>query len=112
MARPSLTLYLDIVSPFAYLAYYVTKTSPVFATCEITYVPIFLGAVMKACGNTPPIQIKNKDKWINIERLRWARLFNVPMHEQMPEGFPPLTLGVCRKLIMWRNPRHRPKAGL
>lgn len=25
MAKPKLTLYLDIVSPFAYLAFYVTK---------------------------------------------------------------------------------------
>lgn len=53
---------------------------------------------MKACENTPPINIKNKDKWINIERLRWARLFEIPMAEEMPPGFPPLTLGVQRAL--------------
>ncbi|KAI9877500.1 MAG: hypothetical protein M1830_003761 [Pleopsidium flavum] len=72
--------------------------SPVFKQCDVSYVPIFLGGVMKACGNTPPIQIKNKDKWINIERLRWARQFNVPMTEEMPEGFPPSTLGIQRVL--------------
>lgn len=32
----------------------------VFSDCHITYVPIFLGGLMKACGNTPPINIKSK----------------------------------------------------
>lgn len=67
---------------------------------------------MKACGNTPPINIKStwnksssdsgadilmsvdadKAEWATRMRLRWARLFNVPMSEQMPEGFPQNTL--------------------
>ncbi|KAL2006988.1 hypothetical protein VTN00DRAFT_8426 [Thermoascus crustaceus] len=98
MAAPGLTLYLDIVSPFAYVAYHVTRHSPTFTKCNVTYVPIFLGGLMKACDNTPPIRIKNKDKWTDLERLRWARRFSVPMTERMPEGFPPLTLGVQRAL--------------
>ncbi|KAL1965923.1 hypothetical protein VTN77DRAFT_5056 [Rasamsonia byssochlamydoides] len=96
MAVPRLTLYLDIVSPFAYLAYYVTRHSPTFAKCSVTYVPIFLGGLMKACENTPPLKIKNKDKWIDLERRRWARAFSVPMVDDMPKGFPPLTLAVMR----------------
>lgn len=33
MARPKLTLYLDIVSPFAYMAFYITKVrQPLSAT--------------------------------------------------------------------------------
>lgn len=31
-----------------------------FQKCDITYVPIFLGGLMKACGNTPPINITSK----------------------------------------------------
>ncbi|PMD35469.1 HCCA isomerase/glutathione S-transferase kappa [Hyaloscypha variabilis F] len=98
MAGPKLTLYVDTVSPFAYEAYYILRNDPVFKNCEITYVPIFLGGVMKACGNTAPINIKNKDKWINVERVRWARLFSIPMRENVPDGFPPLTLLVMRAL--------------
>jgi hypothetical protein len=30
MAKPKLTLFLDVVSPFAYLAFYVTKVSSLF----------------------------------------------------------------------------------
>ncbi|TVY15332.1 hypothetical protein LARI1_G005029, partial [Lachnellula arida] len=140
---PKLTLYVDTVSPFAYLAYYITRYffitvnsdkygdtvirnsqplpcidwgfglnlvsgrelidgmeqhDPAFSKCDVEYVPMFLGGVMKACGNTPPINIKNKDKWINTERVRWARFFGIPMTAHMPDGFPPLTLTIMRAL--------------
>ncbi|KAJ5096074.1 hypothetical protein NUU61_005430 [Penicillium alfredii] len=98
MAGPQITLYLDIVSPFAYIAFHALQTSPTFSKCSVNYVPIFLGGLMNACGNTPPINIKNKNKWIGKERLRWARYFSVPMAEGFPENFPPLTLAVQRAL--------------
>lgn len=80
MATPKLKLYVDVVSPFAYLAYWILRVclyppayylwkgqiadssfqnDPVFSKCEITYVPMFLGGVMKACGNIAPIKIKS-----------------------------------------------------
>ncbi|KAG5208352.1 hypothetical protein GY631_5710 [Trichophyton interdigitale] len=62
MAAPKITLYVDIVSPFAYIAYHVLRNSPVFANCTTTYVPVLLGGIIQATGNTPPIRIKNKDK--------------------------------------------------
>ncbi|KAK3946230.1 HCCA isomerase/glutathione S-transferase kappa [Diplogelasinospora grovesii] len=96
MARPKITLYLDTVSPFAYEAYYILRNDPVFKSVDVTYVPIFLGGLMNKCGNTPPIQIKNKDKWINTERLRWASHFNIPITHEMPPDFPPLTLHIMR----------------
>ncbi|KAI9042710.1 putative 2-hydroxychromene-2-carboxylate isomerase [Aspergillus affinis] len=120
MATPSITLYLDIVSPFSYIAFHVLRNSPVFSQCNITYVPIFLGGLMSACSNTPPVKIKSKtrhdlnsemtseltllgvnsdkDIWINQQRLRWARAFSVPMSERVPEGFPVLTLTTQRAL--------------
>ncbi|KAJ5090690.1 thioredoxin-like protein [Penicillium argentinense] len=98
MAVPQITLYVDIVSPFAYIAFHVLKNSPTFAKCNINYVPIFLGGLMHECNNTPPINIKNKDKWMGLERMRWAKYFNVPMTEKLPEGFPPKTLAIQRAL--------------
>ncbi|MCJ1255016.1 hypothetical protein MMC24_002832 [Lignoscripta atroalba] len=38
----------------------------------------------------------DKGKWIGEERLRWARRFNVPMDEKMPDGFPVSTLATQR----------------
>ncbi|KAL2144665.1 hypothetical protein VTI28DRAFT_8693 [Corynascus sepedonium] len=98
MARPKITLYVDTVSPFAYLAYYVLRHDAVFKGCDITYVPIFLGGIMHKCGNVAPIKIKNKDVYINTERLRWARHFSVPIITGMPPDFPANTLPVMRAL--------------
>jgi len=98
MARPKITLYVDTVSPFAYQAYYLLRHDPIFKKCDITYVPIFLGGLMQKCGNTPPIRIKNKDKWINTERLRWASHFSIPITDSLPPNFPPLTLPIMRAL--------------
>lgn len=53
---------------------------------------------MNKCGNTPPINIKNKDKWINTERQRWASLLNVPMKNERFPNFPPRTLPIGRAL--------------
>ncbi|TVY41340.1 hypothetical protein LSUB1_G001804 [Lachnellula subtilissima] len=71
---------------------------PVFARCDVTYIPMFLGGVMKACGNTPSIHMKNKDKWTSQERIRWARFFSIPMTQQIPASFPPLMLTIMRAL--------------
>jgi len=105
MAKPKLILYVDVVSPFAYLAFHVLNTSPVFKGCDVTYVPVFLGGIMKATGNTPPIQIKNKGVWSNSERVRWAKSFNIPMAEGKPPGFPANTIKVQRVLTVVANMR-------
>ncbi|KAL3487557.1 thioredoxin-like protein [Aspergillus germanicus] len=99
MAAPKITLYYDIVSPFAHIAFHILRNSPTFSKCDLIFVPIFLGGLMNACGNTPPIRIKNKAEWIDVERRRWARYFSVPISEAKPEGFPHLTVGVQRALV-------------
>ncbi|KAK9847576.1 HCCA isomerase/glutathione S-transferase kappa [Penicillium brevicompactum] len=106
MAPPKITFYVDIVSPFAYIAFHVLRNSPAFANCEVTYVPIFLGGLMQACGNNPPINIKNKKNYLGQQRVRWAKYFSVPIIEGFPKGFPIRTLPVQRALcaISQRNP--------
>ncbi|KAL9101761.1 MAG: hypothetical protein Q9163_003008 [Psora crenata] len=54
---------------------------------------------MKACGNTPPLNIKNKNAWIGNERLRYAKLFDIPMAEALPSGFPQNTVHAQRALV-------------
>ncbi|KAL2127034.1 hypothetical protein VTI74DRAFT_11437 [Chaetomium olivicolor] len=94
MARPKIKLYVDTLSPFAYEAYYILRNEEVFKACDITYVPIFLGGLIRKCGNTPPIKIKNKDKWIGLERLRWAQHFSIPITQSLPPDFPAPTLPI------------------
>ncbi|TRX92794.1 hypothetical protein FHL15_006200 [Xylaria flabelliformis] len=95
---PEITLYVDVVSPFAYEAFHILQNDAVFRDVKKTYVPIFLGGIMKMAGNTPPIRIKNKDKWINQERNLWAKTFNIPMKAETPPNFPPNTLHVMRAM--------------
>ncbi|ORX96067.1 2-hydroxychromene-2-carboxylate isomerase [Clohesyomyces aquaticus] len=112
MAKPKITLYIDIVSPFAYLGFYALQNFPVFKQCDVTYVPIFLGGLMKTCGNTPPLQIKNKDKWINTERIRWAKLLKIPVSPTAPPGFPINTISIQRALtsLSLSHPQSLPSA--
>ncbi|KAJ4854768.1 DSBA-like thioredoxin domain-containing protein [Trichoderma breve] len=88
MTVPKIRLNVDIVSPFAYIAFHVLRTSPVFAKCSITYVPIPLGGLMK----------QYKDKWIYKEKIQLARRFSVPMATSYPESFLPKTVNIQRAL--------------
>ncbi|KAL2117004.1 hypothetical protein VTJ04DRAFT_9172 [Mycothermus thermophilus] len=98
MARPKVKLYVDVVSPFAYLAYYILRNHEVFKACDVTYVPIFLGGLLHKCGNSAPVGVKNKAEYIAKERQRWAALFNVPMVRDPPADFPAPTLPLQRAL--------------
>ncbi|KAK4499906.1 hypothetical protein PRZ48_008092 [Zasmidium cellare] len=99
MGQPKITLYVDVVSPFAYMAYWLTRNSPAFKSIQITYIPILLGGLMQQAKNQPPLNILNKDKWINAERLRWCKKFNIPIAEQTPSPFPQSTVNTQRALI-------------
>ncbi|KAF2710557.1 thioredoxin-like protein [Pleomassaria siparia CBS 279.74] len=112
MSKPKITLYVDVVSPFCYMGFYALQNFPVFQQCDITYVPIFLGGLMKACNNVAPISIKNKDKWINIERKRWSQLLNIPISDNAPPGFPINTISIQRVLasLSLTHPQSLPSA--
>lgn len=46
------------------------QNSPAFKQCDVKFVPIFLGGLMNACGNTPPIAIKSKSLLaVNIQEI-------------------------------------------
>lgn len=44
------------------------------------------------------LEDSDKDAWLNQERDRWARYFDVPMIKHFPEDFPPMTLEAQRAL--------------
>ncbi|POR34014.1 Glutathione S-transferase kappa 1, partial [Tolypocladium paradoxum] len=39
------------------------QNDAVFQECDTTYVPIFLGGLMRACGNTPPMNITSESRF-------------------------------------------------
>ncbi|KIW03215.1 hypothetical protein, variant [Verruconis gallopava] len=53
---------------------------------------------MHKCDNRTPLAITNKDRWINKERVRLARSFDIPMCDAVPDGFPMNTLATQRAL--------------
>ncbi|USW57602.1 Putative DSBA-like thioredoxin domain, HCCA isomerase/glutathione S-transferase kappa [Septoria linicola] len=85
-----LTLYVDVISPFAYMAYWLTRNSPVFthSNIQITYIPILLGGVI----------ITNKKDWINLERTRTAKTLRIPIVDTVPQPFPQATTNTQRAL--------------
>ena len=74
------------------------KNSPIFKDVKVTYTPILLGGLHKACGNLAPILITNKKEWIDRERERWADIFQIPLRKGVPRGFPVSTVGAMRVL--------------
>ena len=53
---------LPIVSAQTFVHYadrWSRQTSPAFEQCDVRFVPVFLGGIMNACGNTAPINIKS-----------------------------------------------------
>ncbi|CAG8902724.1 unnamed protein product [Penicillium egyptiacum] len=100
MNAPNITFYFDIGSPFACIAFHALRTSPVFAECHIDYVPVSLRDLFQLCKNTPPLAVKNKAHWINRERIYWARRFQVPMSEALPQAFPASTSEVQLALCL------------
>lgn len=96
--QKKITLAVDLISPFGYMAYYLTRHSPAFHNIPITYIPILLGGVMNTVGSTPPLSITNKKDWINLERTRWAQSLKIPISETVPQSFPQSTVAAMRTL--------------
>lgn len=45
----------------------------------------------------------DKDKWAPKEHARWVKLFNIPMHEKWPPGYPPNSVETQRALLAVSN---------
>ena len=58
--RLKIDLYVDVVSPYSFLAFEVLHRYKELWNLEIIIKPAFLGGVMKATGNNPPGKLTNK----------------------------------------------------
>ncbi|CCX32386.1 2-hydroxychromene-2-carboxylate isomerase [Pyronema domesticum] len=96
----SITLYADIVSPFAYLAFHQLINSPTLAPLT-TVTPVFLGGIMRATTNSPPLKVPLKGKYTFHDLHRQARIHNIPVLNGItPEGFPVNTIFAQRLLCV------------
>lgn len=70
----SIRFYYDVVSPFSLLAFSVMKRYKSIWNVDVEYVPILLGGVMKASGNTPPGANPYKLKYLGKGKVSFKRL--------------------------------------
>jgi 2-hydroxychromene-2-carboxylate isomerase len=69
--------YFDFGSPTAYLAW--TQLPAIAMECRaaIDWKPMLLGGVFKATGNSSPVLVEAKGRWMWGDMERWARRYGV-----------------------------------
>ncbi len=89
-----LEFFYDYVSPYSYLADSQVRKLGV----EIIYRPMFLGAVMRATGNSPPKNVKAKGDYLDHDIARWVEHYSIPF--KMNPVFPQNTVNALRLAIV------------
>lgn len=95
----TLDVYVDIASPFAYLA--LTQLPAFERAARVRIIPILLGALFRDIG-TPDVPLFSmpaaKLRYVTVEMQRWARWWGVPF--ATPLKFPQRTITAQRLLVL------------
>ncbi len=97
MKDDTIELFYDVVSPYSYLANTQVPKMEERLGMKVRYRPFFLGGVMKATGNQPPITLAARAPFLAKDLARWAQLYGVTL--RMPSRFPALTVRAQRVLL-------------
>jgi len=73
-----LEFFFDYGSPFSYLADTQLEGLAGRTGAVVSYRPMLLGGVFKETGNSSPISIEAKRKYMNADLERWAKHYGVP----------------------------------
>jgi 2-hydroxychromene-2-carboxylate isomerase len=87
--------FYDYVSSYSYLANSQLHT---LGDARIVFRPMFLGAVMRATGNTPPAELAARGQYLQQDLQRWANHYGVPF--RMNPKFPQNTLLALRLALV------------
>lgn len=71
--------FFDYVSPFSYLADSQLPALMERTGANLVYRPFFLGGVMKASGNSPPVAVPAKGKYMFADIARWQQRYGLEM---------------------------------
>jgi 2-hydroxychromene-2-carboxylate isomerase len=88
----------DYGSPFSYLASLQIEGLARTNNAAIVYIPILLGAVLKATGNASPMTVPAKGRYMAIELRRWAARYGVAFKPN-PHPFMSNTLRLMRTAV-------------
>ena len=94
----SVEFYFDVGSPTAYLAHKRLKQLKLEYGCSIIYHPVLLGGLFKASGNSSPVTVPAKGRYMMMEDPpRFAKLYSVPLNTN--PHFPINTLNLMRGAV-------------
>lgn len=79
MSAKTVDFYFDFGSPTAYLAWTQLPAIAMECRAEIAWRPMLLGGVFKATGNSSPVLVEPKGKWMWGDMERWARRYGVKL---------------------------------
>src|SRR6202167_1987633 len=88
----------DYGSPFSYLANLQIEGIAKRNGATVIYIPILLGAVLKATGNASPMTVPAKRRYMATELRRWAARYGVAFKPN-PQGFMSNTLLLMRGAV-------------
>lgn len=89
--------FYDYASTYSYLAHRAIEDLAVRCGAEIVFMPMVLGFVFKATGNSMPAAVPAKAAYMAHDVRRWARHYGLPFH--MPSVFPVNTIRALRTAI-------------
>jgi 2-hydroxychromene-2-carboxylate isomerase len=87
-----ITFYLDVISPFAYLAFEALPETLMGLSYSVTYQPVFLGGLLKHHGQLGPAEVPPKRDWTYRHVLWLAHRQGVPLQMPAVHPFNPLAL--------------------
>jgi 2-hydroxychromene-2-carboxylate isomerase len=94
----TIEFYFDVGSPTAYLAYKRLQQLKAQYNCIIIYKPVLLGGLFKASGNSSPVTVPAKGRYMMMDDLpRFAKLYDVPLNNN--PHFPINTLNLMRGAV-------------
>ncbi|MBT6691950.1 MAG: 2-hydroxychromene-2-carboxylate isomerase [Porticoccaceae bacterium] len=97
--------YFDVGSPTAYLAHKRLQQLKQQYDCIIDYHPVLLGGLFKASGNSSPVMVPAKGRYMMVDDLpRFAKLYDVPLNNN--PHFPINTLNLMRGAVALLDGEH------
>ena len=87
----------DYGSPAAYLAWARLDDLEARTGAKAVRTPVLLGGIFQSTGNSAPITVPLKGKYLFVDLARWAKKFGTPL--QMNPQFPINTLNFMRAAV-------------
>jgi 2-hydroxychromene-2-carboxylate isomerase len=93
----TIEFFFDFGSPTSYLAYTQLPKIAADVGATLSWRPMLLGGVFKATGNTSPVTVPAKGKWMLSDMKLWARRYGAPL--KFNPHFPINTLTLMRGAV-------------